>query len=312
MESFLKGAGEDEVIIPRHRSILFYLAVALALLVSLAVLAGAGYLIYRVAWGEKEPEEGAVEVEEKTMTYADDDLGYSLTYPEGWMLEQGYPTGEEKVSIALLLSSRKKLELRVYQLDPVVSIGGLEGIEEYFIEQARARMEALGAELPPGSAPGAAGPASGYAQTGPQDQAQPQPEDQQDGAGGGDAENPDGGDELEENGGGAFFHGTHVNGLPVFYTEFDANFMGEDTRFLLYYLVAGDYIFFFQGQAPAFEYQDVRPHFMAIARSLQWHDPGEDLPAEGGAGMSSGDRPRRVGPTNAGEWGGPAPGRGTG
>lgn len=281
MESFLKVAGEDEVIIPRRRSIIFYLVVTLVAILCLALLAGAGYLIYRVAWGDKEPKERMEVVEEKNMTYADADIGFSFTYPEGWMLEQGYPSGEEKVSIALLLSSRKKLELRIYQLDPVVSIGGLEGIEEYLVEQAGARMEALGGELPSSSSPGASGEQSGYAQTEPQEQAQPQPQDQTDGTSPEGADTQTEGDDLGQDEGGEFFRSTRVNGLPVFYTEFNANFMGEDTEFLFYYLVAGDYVFFFQGQAPAFEYQDVRPHFMAITRSLEWHEPGEEAPAEG-------------------------------
>ena len=71
-----------------------------------------------------------------------------------------------------------------------------------------------------------------------------------------------------------------VNDLPVFYTEFTANFMGEETKFLLYYIVAGDLLFVFQGRAPVNEYQDVRPQFMVMVRSFNW-EPVEEPTAPG-------------------------------
>jgi hypothetical protein len=76
--------------------------------------------------------------------------------------------------------------------------------------------------------------------------------------------------EAEE--GGDIFESTRVSGLPAFYTEFTANSMGEETRFLLYYIVAGDMIFTFLGRAPSSEFKDVRPQFFAITGSFKWEE----------------------------------------
>ena len=65
---------------------------------------------------------------------------------------------------------------------------------------------------------------------------------------------------------------TGVSEFPAFYTEFSANYMSEETKFLLYYIVAGDYIFIFLGRSPASEFEDLRPQFFSITRSFTWQD----------------------------------------
>ncbi len=279
VESFLKDAGKEEIVLPRHRSFLFYAAVGLAVLLALAVLAGAGYLIYRVGWGEKETAKEESVAERKALVYSDPDLGFTFSYPEGWrILEQAYPADDELASLTVLLTSHKKLDLHIRQLDPVVSVGGLEGIQEFLDEDAARRIQSLGGGLPSASAP--AGQTPAYTPTPQESEATT------------DAE-PTPGAETNPEGSGSedLLHTTYVNGLPAYYTEFNANYMGEGTKFLIFYVIAGDYIFQFQGQSPSFEYVDMRPLFMSITNSLKWQDPGEEAPAEDGTGALPSARP---------------------
>ncbi len=142
MESFLREKPEQEIRLPRFRSPWFYLSVILLLAVTLALLTGAVYLVYRVARGEEEkaPEEEGQEY----LQYYDEILGFGFAYPHGWMVEKGQATGEELTSLRVVLTSRKYLEIKAFVLDPVVSVGGLEGIREYLEQRAVDHVRSLG------------------------------------------------------------------------------------------------------------------------------------------------------------------------
>jgi hypothetical protein len=238
VESFLKEGGEEEFTLPRRRSLLFYLAATLVVLFMLALLAGAGYLVYRAAWGGEKAGEPTAPPEDDMATYVDPELGFSLDYYRFWSLEELPLTGEELTRLRIYLSDRKSMELSVYRMDPVVLVGGLEAIKEELVADAVERITSRGGEVPEGvtDASGVVDPAA----------------------------------EL--------FTPGFVRGAPSYYTEFEANYMGEDTDFLLYYVVGSDILFVFEGRSPAVLYQDeVRPQFFAIIGSLRL--PEEESPA---------------------------------
>lgn len=256
VESFLGEKAEHDILIPRRRSILFYLVLTLIVVVSLAVLAGGGYLVYRLTWGSGGDEEREPEVLDNTLDYNDPELGYSISYPNTWTLENEALEDDELASLSISLTTMKSMTLRAYQIDPLVSIGGLESIEEFLVDDALNRMRALGGE------PGNAGNATS--------------EDMTSGGGTGYGTVPGGTPGTESPAGSGevptydLFTASKVSGLPAFYTEFDANAMGEETRFLLFYIVAGDYLFVFQARAPYGEYKEVRPQFFSITGSFKW------------------------------------------
>jgi len=252
VESFLGDDTDHDIILPRHRSFWFYAAILGIVILALAVFGGAGYLVYRIAWGEEDAKTDDGEIVDTAQHYTDPELGYSIAYPETWSLEQGIPGEGELEAMTFSLTSRKNMELRLYQLDPIVSIGGIDAIEEYLAEDASARIAALGGMTDSGATSQPSESQPGY---GAEDPGAAAPEE-----------------ELEEAANGDLFTSTEVSGFPAFYTEFTANYMSEETKFLLYYIVAGDYIFYFQGRAPANEYKDMRPQFFSITRSFSWED----------------------------------------
>jgi hypothetical protein len=255
MESFLKDDPEHEIVLPRHRSFWFYMAITGIVILALAVFAGAGYLVYRIAWGENEAKNDGGEVVDMNQDYTDPELGFTISYPENWSLELGSPAENELAALTLSLSAQKNMELRVYQLDPVISIGGIEAIEEYLVEDATGRIIALGGQPGSSEASQPKNSQTGYGQEGTSTSAT------------GETTAPD---ETDETSTDEMFTSTHISGLPAFYTEFTANIMGEETKFLLYYIVAGDYIFVFQARSPAGEYKDARPQFYSITGSFKW------------------------------------------
>jgi hypothetical protein len=265
MESFLKHDHLHEIVLPRHRSPWFYIAFLGIVILALATLAGAGYLVYKIAWGEDEAGEEGGKIVDNTLDYNDPEIGFSISYPDNWTLEQGVPEANEFAALAVSLTARKNMELRVLQLDPLVSIGGIDAIEEYLAEDANARITALGGQPYSGETSQPAEGQTGYGQEVPQTT-----------TGGETAPG-----EVEETAGDDIFESTRVSGLPAFYAEFTANSMGEETRFLLYYIVAGDYIFTFLGRAPSSEFKDVRPQFFAITGSFKWEETdGGQAPEE--------------------------------
>lgn len=147
VESFLRQAPEEELVLPRHRSPWFYLAVFLLLTAALAALAGAAFLVYRAVTRGREESEVAEETQESTSRFHDPERGFGFSYPEDWSLEQGYPAGEELASLRVILTSRKFMEIKVLVLDPVVSIGGLEGIREFLEAQAAEKVRSLGGTI---------------------------------------------------------------------------------------------------------------------------------------------------------------------
>ena len=212
VESFLNKEGDkeedSEIILPRHRSFFFYLAITLVVLLALLIFTGAGYLVYRAGWGDSGNNKTTnSDVEDNTLEYINNDIGFAFSYLNNWKLEEGYPTQDQLLSLNLSLSSQKNIELTAYQLDPLASIGGLEGIREYLAEDATKRMEALGGEI----------------RTGTNQNGTTEDEEAND---------------ISNN----LFVSTQVNGLPVFHLDFTANIMGEETNFMLYYVVADDYI----------------------------------------------------------------------
>ncbi len=147
MESFLRQAPEEDITLPKHRSPWFYLAVFLILSAALAVLAGAVFLVYRAVGGNRQAGETVEEPEESASRFYDPELGFGFSYPNGWTLEQGFPSGEELASIRVGLTSRKFMEIKVLVLDPVVTVGGLEGIREYLEGEAGEQVRSLGGNL---------------------------------------------------------------------------------------------------------------------------------------------------------------------
>ncbi len=268
VESFLnKEGGGDNIILPRHRSPWFYMAIVSVVILTLAVLSGIGYVVYRLTWGEGKDQRNQGEVEDNTLDYSNTDIGYSLSYPDNWTLENGYPAENELVSLKISFSSQKNLEVRAYQLDPIVTIGGIEGIKEYITEDATGRIYSLGGAPTGGGASGTTGGQTGYtpgtSSTGSNSQGNPTDQET----------------EAESNGSASgLLTSSHIGSLPTFYTEFNANIMGEETRFFIYYIVADDYLFVLQGRAPATEYKNVRPQFMAIAGSFKW-ERAEEAPS---------------------------------
>lgn len=246
VESFLSEAPEPDIALPRHRSLWFYLAVFLLLLFSLAVLAGAGYFVYRMAWGEKGREESREESNASALEYRDDKIGFSLSYPDNWTLSEQAPGGEALSYLRISLSSRKFLDVQVYYLDPVVSIGGLEAIKEHLEGIAEERVLALGGTV--------AGTPPETAETGRSGEA------------------PTSGDQGADT---ELFTYTRIANMPAFYVECDGNVMGEETTFILCFIVAEDCYFQCEGRAPRDEYKSVRPQFWSIFGSLRREATGE-------------------------------------
>jgi hypothetical protein len=258
IECFLGDECEQEIELPRHRSILFYLTMTLILLVALAVLAGATYLVYLVAWGGEETEQEDGFVEENTLDYVHPDLGFSLSYLKMWTMEEMAPAEDQVFAMQFTLSAQKVLDMYVYRLDPVVMIGGIEGIKEEIALDAQERIAALGGQVVGLGSMGTPDEQGTYVQEESPAAATGEETPQVEGEEGDEEADPE---EL--------LTSTTINGLSVFYTEFNANFMGEDTKFLLYYIVADDLLIIFQGRAPAFEFQDVKPQFMVMVRSFE-------------------------------------------
>ncbi len=144
VESFLRQAPEEDLVLPRHRSPWFYLAVFLLVSALLALLGGAVFLVLRKVSGGREEGDTAQEAEENVNLFHHPELGFGFSYPEGWTLEQGYPAGEELSSMRAVFSSRKFMEIKVLTLDPVVAVGGLEGIRESLEEKAGEQVRSLG------------------------------------------------------------------------------------------------------------------------------------------------------------------------
>jgi hypothetical protein len=270
MESFLKDEPEHEITIPRHRSFLFYLVLGLITILVLALLAGGGYLVYRVAWGDQEGKRNGGQLEDNTVEYVDEDIGFRISFPRNWTLEEGFPAEDELAFLTLALTEKKNMEIHVYQLDPIISIGGIEGIEEYLVEDATGRIEAMGGQPAISNAAQPDGEQSGYGLE--------EPSSATDEALSG---------EMDETSNEDLFVSTKVSGLPAFYTEFVANIMGEQTELLLYYIVAGDYIFLFQGRAPSQEYEDIRPQFYSITGSFEWQEILEEQAPDETPGVST-------------------------
>ncbi len=275
VESFLRSDAEHEIVLPRHRSFWFYTAVMAIVILALAIFAGAGYLVYRVAWGDSEPRGDGREFQDTSQEYTDQELGYTISYPENWSLETASPAEGELAALTISLSAQKNVELRVYQLDPLVSIGGIDAIEEHLAEDAAACIEALGGQ--PGSG-GSSRPAGGQPGDSREPGSQPAAGDT---AAHGEDETPNE----------ATFKSTHVSGFPAFFTEFSTNIMGEETEFLLYYIVSGDYIFVFQARSPAGEYEDVRPQYFSITGSFKWERILDEQSPDETPGMSGAGAP---------------------
>ncbi|MGQ9536463.1 MAG: PsbP-related protein [Actinomycetota bacterium] len=144
VENFLRQGPEEDLILPRHRSPWFYLAVFLILCATLAALAGAVFLVYREVSGKNEGSETVKETVEGSADYFDPDLGYGLSYPQGWTLEQGFAAQDELSSLRVRLTSRKFMEVKVQAIDPVVAVGGLEALREDLQEKVGEQVRSLG------------------------------------------------------------------------------------------------------------------------------------------------------------------------
>ncbi len=249
VESFLSESPEPELVLPRHRSPWFYLAVLALVLASLAVLTGAGYVVYRIAWGGKGQEESREEGGEAALQYRDEKTGYSLSYPDTWTLSEQPLASGAISSLRISLSSRKFLDVQVYYIDPVVSVGGLEAIKEYLEAVAGERILALG------------GKTGGTEPSGTQESGESEPAP---------ADNAEESAEL--------FTYTRIGNMPAFYVECDGNVLGEETTFVLCFIVADDYYFQCEGRAPKDEYRGVRPQFWSIFGSLRREAVGEEVP----------------------------------
>ena len=249
VESFLSESPEPEIVLPRRRSLWFYFAVLFLVLASLAVLTGAGYLVYRMAWGGKGQEESQEGSQEGALQYRDDKVGFTLSYPDNWTLSEQPLAGGALSSLRISLSSRKFLDVHAYYIDPVVSVGGLEAIREYLEGVARERILALG---------GKTGGTSPSTQENGQGETPP-------------AENA--GEDAE------LFTYTRIGDMPAFYVECDGNVMGEETTFILCFIISDDYYFQCEGRAPRDEFRNVRPQYWSIFATLRRDAVGEEAPA---------------------------------
>lgn len=257
VESFLRQTGPEDIVLPRHRSPLFYLALLAVILLALAVLAGVGYLVYQRGWGGDRGER--VETEspaEEVRNYEDTQAGFAFSYPQDWSLETRSPGEGEVASLRMAFTSRKFMDLKVVVLDPVIAVGGLEGIREYLEEAANSRIRALGGSLPGGTGSEAPPPGS---EAGPA------------------AEN--GADTVAGEG---LLTYSRVSSMPAFFVEFTANVAGEETQFLLCYVVSSDLYFVCEGRAPVDEYRALRPRLWSIVASLRRLEKEEEAPEGAG------------------------------
>lgn len=249
VESFLKQPAPEDIVLPRHRGVWFYVILCLAILLALAVLAGAGYLVYRKAWGgDRGKGQETESLPDDMRDYRDIQNGFSFSYPDDWSLESRSPGEGEVASMRVTFTSRKFMDLKVLMLDPVIAVGGLEGIREYLEEAAVKRLRSLGGSLP--------------VKAGPADQTQEAAEEP-------DVEEPAGSGGTEAPGEGGILTYTRFSSMPAFYVEFTANVAGEATQFMLCYVVSSDLYFVCEGRAPVDEYRALRPRLWSIIASLR-------------------------------------------
>lgn len=244
-ESFLGSMKPQEMELPRRRSLSFYLGVTLAILFSLAALLGMAYLVYRYSIQQK--EEGGSEPEQDYLSYTHPGTGFSISYHRHYELKENAPTGDELLSLELVMGVEKELEVTAFRLDPDVLVGGMESIFALLEEDARTRMRSEGGELPTSISPETS-----------------QLESDEEGLDGAVEEGTSG------NGEPGLLNTSSVRGNPAFYLDFKARGDG----ILLYYVLSEDLVFVFTGRSPWAEFPAARRQFMAVIGSFQ-RDSGE-------------------------------------
>ncbi len=232
---FLGGMPEDNsaIDLPHHRRPIFYVVLALALVLLLAVLGGTGYLLFR-AFESDNPApatETTDTVTENSYRFEDADLGISFLYPRLWVLEERQETGK-LLAMTVGITSTKFASFTATRLAPDVTVGGRDGIEAYVRTLLKDVLPAApaGTAVPGGSTGTSANAASGNT---------------------------------------AALERTEINGQFAFRIKYDQT--SGDTRITVqrYFLAPSDVLFEFQFRAPAGEWSAVSPDFSLIIQSFQ-------------------------------------------
>ncbi len=240
LESFLGSLKPQEMELPRRRSAAFYLGLALAVLIALAVLLGMAFLVYRYAVQQKElRDEGG---DEDYLTYTQPDTGLSLSYHRHYELKELTPEGDELFCFELVMGSDKSLEIKAFRLDPDVLVGGMESIYAMLREDVLTKMRSEGGE-------GANFSPSGM--------------DEEAGAEGGTEEIP-GGEGVSQRESEPLSTSS-VRGNPAYYADFRA----KEKGFLVFYVISEDLVFMFTGRSLWAEFPAARRQFMAVIGSFQ-------------------------------------------
>lgn len=240
VESFLGSLKPQEMEIPKRRSLAFYLGVMAVVLLGLAVLGGMTWLVYRYAVRQK--ERPAEEPGEEYLVYTHPGTGFSITYHRHFELRERAHSGDDLVSLELVMGSEKSLEIEAFRLDPDVLVGGMESISSLLKEDALTRMKSVGGEIANFLSAGTEGGV-------------------EEKEGRGDIP-PEvfGTDEEAE-----LLNESSVKGNPAFYADLKADVYG----FLIFYLISDDIVFVFTGKSPWGEFPTVRRQFMAVIGSFR-------------------------------------------
>lgn len=242
VESFLGSMKPQEMELPRRRSLAFYLGVMLAILLSLAVLSGMAYLVYRYALQQREGK--GEEPEQEYLTYTHPETGFSISYHKHYEVRELAPAAGELLSLELVMGTGKDLAITAFRLDPDVLVGGMESISALLEEDALTRIRSEGGEMVP---PPPAAELSGDQRVE------------------GDEGSTSPGEVVDGSATNGLLNTTQVRGNPAFYTEFRVRGDGV----LLYYVVSDDLVFVFAGRTPWGEFPAARRQFMAVIGSFR-------------------------------------------
>jgi hypothetical protein len=132
---FLKGAGDDgwEIELPQGRRPLFYILIALGVVLCLAVVAGLGLLAWELLKSDGQPAQQSNPPDENALRFENAEYGVNFLYPKLWVVDEGEKSGT-LLALSVRSTSTRWAALTVMLLPPEVSVGGFEGIEDYVRE----------------------------------------------------------------------------------------------------------------------------------------------------------------------------------
>jgi hypothetical protein len=126
---------ERELALPRHRGVLFYFALFTTIFLVLALVSGLTLLVMHALRSERESPPSTEEiVEESTLHYTNEELGFSFVYPILWDLAETDSPSSLPFTMVLKLSSEKRVKIAAERLSPDIMLGGMEDIELYIEE----------------------------------------------------------------------------------------------------------------------------------------------------------------------------------